>query len=202
MHFSERLKVLRKELDLTQDDLARGCGVKLTAISKYENELIKPSFDMLAKLGLAYNVNLNWLVNELGNMFVENSQRRLIKDGTNNVILEIDDTPIREMATIQTGVHSLELTSDLKVEYYGGEEEENYTKIYRKTGEIECLKEVRNNDKLKELVFKLQNIVTNENQLEFVLTAISALDNEDALNELKILIKGLELSKTLSANKK
>ena len=40
-------------------------------------------------------------------------------------------------------------------------------------------------DKLKELVFKLQNIVTNENQLEFVLTAISALDNEDALNELK-----------------
>ena len=201
MQFSERLKILRKELNLTQDDLARACNVKLTAISKYENELIKPSFEMLSKIGLAYNVNLNWLVNDAGNMFVETSQRRLIKDGTNNVVLEIDDTPIREMTTVQTGVHSLELTSDLKIEYFGLEEE-NYTKIYRKTGEIECLKEVNPNDKLKELVAKLQDVAMDETQLEFVLTAISALDNDDALNELKILIKGIELSKRLNSNKK
>ena len=201
MQFSERLKILRKELNLTQDDLARACNVKLTAISKYENELIKPSFEMLSKIGLAYNVNLNWLVNDAGNMFVETSQRRLIKDGTNNVVLEIDDTPIREMTTVQTGVHSLELTSDLKIEYFGLEDE-NYTKIYRKTGEIECLKEVNPNDKLKKLITKLQDVATDETQLEFVLTAISALDNDDALNELKILIKGMELSKRLNSNKK
>lgn len=200
MQFSERLKILRKELDLTQDDLARACNVKLTAISKYENELVKPGFDMLSKMGLAYSVNLNWLINDIGSMFLENSQRRLIKDGTNNIVFEIDDAPIREMATVETGVHSLELTSDLKVEYYGPEEEP-YTKIYRKTGEVECLKEVNQNDKLRELVLKLQNVVTDKNKLGFILTALSALDNDDALNELKILIKGMELSKSLNSNK-
>ena len=33
-------------MNLRQDDLAKSCGVKLTAISKYENEIIKPAFDM------------------------------------------------------------------------------------------------------------------------------------------------------------
>ena len=88
MRFSQRLKQLRKELNLRQDDLARACGVKLTAISKYENEIIKPAFDMLSKMGLAYNVNLNWLVNEIGSMFVETPIRRLVKTGSGDFVTE------------------------------------------------------------------------------------------------------------------
>jgi len=198
MRFAQRLKHLRKELDLTQDDLAKSCNVKLTAISKYENELIKPGFDMLSKIGLAYNVNLNWLINEFGNMFIETKQRRLIKDGTNNFAVEIDDTE-STINRITTTNHSMNLTHDLKVEYYDTNNE-NYTKIYHKNGEVECYQ--TDNTNIQNIIDKITSISENQNQLDFVNTAINALNNEDALNELKTLIKGIELSKNININKK
>ena len=199
MRFAQRLKHLRKELNLKQDDLAKACNVKLTAISKYENELIKPGFDMLSKIGLAYNINLNWLVNELGSMFLETPQRRLVKDGTNNFTVEVDDNAEVEMVTVKTDTHSLELTNDLKVEYYGVDNE-NYVKIYRKSGEVEYCKANTTDENLQQIIQKLQTVCHDKNQLDFIITAINALENEQALNELKALIKGIELSKNIKNN--
>ena len=185
MRFAERLKYIRKSLNLTQDELANACNVKLTAISKYENEIIKPGFDMLSKLGFAYNVNLNWLVNEIGNMFIETPQRKLIKNGTDSFTVEVN-----EAATVTTSVveeaHNLELMSDIKVDYYGLENE-NYTKIYHKNGEVEYIS-TEEETNMAMVVEKLMQICKNKNQLEFVLTAINAIENEESLKELKMLI--------------
>lgn len=197
MRFAQRLKLVRKELDLKQEDLAQACNVKLTAISKYENEKIKPAFEMLSRIGLAYNVNLNWLINEIGEMFIETAQRKLIKNGSDGFYVEVTDDYIQDIEPkfVSEGLHELELDNDLKVEYYGLGNEK-YTKIYHKNGELECSSEddiaVRNFDSLLE---KLKTISKDENLYEFVMTAIEAIDSEEALKELKILIRGMELSK-------
>ena len=153
MRFSQRLKKLRKDLHLRQDDLARACGVKLTAISKYENEIIKPAFEMLSKIGLAYNVNLNWLINEIGSMFIETPSRRLIKSGTNNFVVEEVTEEITSLDLSET-THGMELQNDLKVEYYGTEGE-NYTKIYHKDGNVEYQASGANIANFQELVSEI-----------------------------------------------
>ena len=191
MRFAQRLKQLRRELNLTQSDLANACNVKLTFISKYENEIVKPSFDMLSKIALAYNVNLNWLVNGFGTMFIETAERRLIKDATNGFYVETVATP--EFAMVKKDSHSLELTNDLKVEYYGLDN--CCTKIYHKNGELECFEENTDENKLKVLQQRLFEICHDENKYEFMITALNSLYDEKSLQELKTLIKGMELSK-------
>ena len=197
MRFAQRLKLVRKELGLKQDELAKACDVQLGVISKYENEIIKPAFEMLSKMGLAYNINLNWLINEIGEMFIETAQRKLIKNGSDGFFVEINDSAETTSTNfVSEGTHSLELENDLKVEYYGIENEK-YTKIYRKTGELECSSQLdtHTNEKLENLQQKLIEISQDEDLYDFVLTAINAIDDENALKELKILIKGMELSK-------
>lgn len=191
MRFSQRLKLLRKELNLRQDDLAKSCGVKLTAISKYENELIKPAFEMLAKIGLAYNVNLNWLINEIGTMFIETPQRRLIKTGSDDFATEeiIENNAI----TIMESSHNMDLKNDLKVEYYGADNEV-YTKIYRKDGNVEYKSNEKVAENFKIIAGKIAEICQDEAKCQFVMTAIDALQDELALNELKTLIKGIEIA--------
>lgn len=60
--FGKRLEELRASLNFTQADLAAVLGVPHTTISKYENNLNKPGFDVLSKLGKLKNVNLKWLL--------------------------------------------------------------------------------------------------------------------------------------------
>ncbi len=196
MRFAQRLKQLRKELDIKQEELARACNVKLTAISKYENEIVKPGFDMLSKIGFAYNVNLNWLINEIGSMFIETPQRRLIKNGSDGFSVQIDENnnTITEVSTTIANVHSLNLINDLRVDYYGNGNE-TYTKIYHKNGEIEYQTHTNPQKNFQEIIEKITEICKNKNQFEFVITAIKAIESEEDLKELKTLIKGMEISK-------
>ncbi len=85
-NFSKRLKELRQKLNITQNDFANACNVKLTAISKYETGLVKPGFDMLYKIASVYNVNLNWLVLGEGEVFL---QTVALKNGTNENIVSV-----------------------------------------------------------------------------------------------------------------
>ena len=191
MRFSQRLKQMRKELHLRQDDLAKACGVKLTAISKYENEIIKPAFEMLSKLGLAYNINLNWLINEIGNMFIETPGRRLIKTGTDKFISEEISEP--QSITVLEEKHNLNLEKDLKVEFYG-ENNENYTKIYHKDGNVEYKASGILSNDFQKIVNKIAEVCDDNDKYEFIMTAIDAIEDTKALKELKILIKGMELA--------
>ena len=191
MRFSQRLKQLRKELNLRQDDLARSCGVRLTAISKYENEIIKPAFEMLSKIGLAYNVNLNWLINEIGSMFIETPQRRLIKTGSDGFVTEEITEP--QTISVMENSHNLELEKDLKVEFYGTNNE-NFTKIYRKDGNIEYKASGSAVSNFQNIAAKIAEICDDEDKYEFIMTAINSLQDAKALNELKTLIKGIELA--------
>lgn len=51
-----RLKVLRAERNLTQEDLAKLCGLSRVSVNAIENEAATPSGETIAKLAQALQV--------------------------------------------------------------------------------------------------------------------------------------------------
>lgn len=68
--FSSRLKSLRKEKKLSQEDLAKKIGVLRHNIADREQERSEPDIDMLIKLSDYFNVSIDFL---LGKTDIRNS---------------------------------------------------------------------------------------------------------------------------------
>ena len=66
---SEKFKHLRQEKKLTQQGLADLLNVKKQNISNIENGHQKPTFELMKKLIEQLNINTNWLIANVGNMF-------------------------------------------------------------------------------------------------------------------------------------
>lgn len=64
IRFSEILKELRKREGLTQEQLAKNCGISKSAISMYENGNRTPDFETLEVFADYFNVNLSYLIGE------------------------------------------------------------------------------------------------------------------------------------------
>ena len=62
VNFGERLKMLRKESRMTQDELARKLNVTKSIISYYELGDRTPSADILVKLAYIFNVSTDYLL--------------------------------------------------------------------------------------------------------------------------------------------
>lgn len=62
MHFSEKLKELRKEYKLSQKDLAEKCGVSPQCISALESEQRCPSGITLCALSDFFHVSVDYLL--------------------------------------------------------------------------------------------------------------------------------------------
>lgn len=62
MNFPEKLKQLRIDQGLTQEELANKIFVSRTLISKYENGFISPSKENAEKLATYFNVKLSYLI--------------------------------------------------------------------------------------------------------------------------------------------
>ncbi len=88
MSFSERLKKLRKEKCLTQEELAKAIFVSRTLISKYENGSVYPTKENAEKLSLFFNVDLSELIdgNDTVQLVLKNSD---LTNKINNVISSI-----------------------------------------------------------------------------------------------------------------
>ena len=59
--FSERIKRLRKNKGLKQQELAEILGIKRNTYSDWENGKTEPRFDNLVKLADLFDVSLDWL---------------------------------------------------------------------------------------------------------------------------------------------
>ena len=77
-HFSDRLKLLRRERNLSQMELARQLGcVSKSSVNMYERGEREPSFETLEAIADYFNVDLDYL---LGKSDVPNRYRSLISD--------------------------------------------------------------------------------------------------------------------------
>ena len=62
MNFSIRLRELRTDSDMSQNELAQKLNLKTSAVSKYERGLTQPSIDTLITLAQIFNVTVDYLI--------------------------------------------------------------------------------------------------------------------------------------------
>lgn len=72
---NERLKKLRKTLDLTQQEFAAKIGSKRNTIAKYETNTNVPSAAVISLICREFNVNEEWLRTGEGDMFLPTNRR-------------------------------------------------------------------------------------------------------------------------------
>ena len=63
--FGERLKTLRKDINLSQADLGKILDLSCTAISQYESETRFPDCETLVKIGKFFDVSLDYLFGQI-----------------------------------------------------------------------------------------------------------------------------------------
>lgn len=66
----EKLKKIRKVLNITQDKMAELLGISARTYSAYERNENKPPYNMLILLFEKHNINLNWFIADKGEMFI------------------------------------------------------------------------------------------------------------------------------------
>lgn len=88
---NERIKQLRKELGLTQQQFADKIGIKRTTIATYENGRNSPIDAVISLICREFNVNETWLRNGSGDMF-QNDESRTAPMPPPNPLLESDST--------------------------------------------------------------------------------------------------------------
>ncbi|MBU5671759.1 helix-turn-helix domain-containing protein [Paenibacillus brevis] len=59
-----KIKVLRKQLNLNQNDFAKTIGISQGRLSEIEQGKTKPSAETLYEIRNKFNVDLNWLFDE------------------------------------------------------------------------------------------------------------------------------------------
>lgn len=89
---NERLKKLRKALDLTQQEFADAIGSKRNTIAKYETDTNTPSTAVISLICAKFNVNENWLRTGEGEMFIELSYSDEIAQFVGQLMTEEDDS--------------------------------------------------------------------------------------------------------------
>lgn len=60
--FAERLREIRTENKLKQEDLAKILSVNQRTISNWENSVNEPDFDMLSKIAKYFEVSADYLL--------------------------------------------------------------------------------------------------------------------------------------------
>lgn len=89
---NERLKKLRKALDLTQQEFADKIGIKRNSFANYETGRNTPIDAIIVSICKEFNVNENWLRTGEGDMFIELSYSDEIAQFVGQLMTEEDDS--------------------------------------------------------------------------------------------------------------
>lgn len=87
---NERIKALRKTLNLTQQEFADRIGVKRGTIANYEIGRNKPVDAIYSLICREFNVNKDWLRNGKGNMFINTNTLSLDEFAEANHLTELE----------------------------------------------------------------------------------------------------------------
>lgn len=88
----DRIKKLRKELDLTQQKLADRLGVQRNTIAMYEMGKNAPSEAIILSICREFNVNKEWLRDGTGEMFIKQTRDEQIASFVGSIQTTADDS--------------------------------------------------------------------------------------------------------------
>lgn len=93
MTMGERIRALRKELKMNQNDFGLRIGLASNTITNYETDRRNPSNQVLELICREFNVNEDWLKNESGEMFVKITPDENLAFFMGQLLSKQDDTP-------------------------------------------------------------------------------------------------------------
>lgn len=83
---NERIRKLRKHLDLTQREFGERLGIKGTTIANYELGRNEPIDAVISLICREFNVNEEWLRNGTGEMFMEMDEEDQLMEWAGRVL--------------------------------------------------------------------------------------------------------------------
>lgn len=89
--YGQRFKEIRKELKMSQEELAKSLTLSRTFVAQIETEIRQPSIRTLSDVCRIYNVNKDWLESGEGNMFNELSWEDEVASIVANLFEEKDE---------------------------------------------------------------------------------------------------------------
>ena len=89
---NERLKKLRKALDLTQQEFADRIGIKRNSFANYETGRNTPIDAIIVSICREFNVNEDWLRDGVGDMFLPTDRNANIAKLTKQLLNEESDS--------------------------------------------------------------------------------------------------------------
>ena len=88
----DRIKKIRKELDLTQQKFAEKIGVKQNTVAQYEMGRNIPIDSVISLICREFNVNEQWLRDGAGEMFIERTRDEQIASFVGSIQASADDS--------------------------------------------------------------------------------------------------------------
>lgn len=80
MTFGEHVVMQRKQLKMSQDELAKKVGTSAPIIGRYERNEIKPSIEMAKKIADELGVTVDYLIGGSSKMVVDKKMMKRIED--------------------------------------------------------------------------------------------------------------------------
>ena len=88
----DRIKKIRRELDLTQQKFAEKIGVKQNTVAQYEMGRNIPIDSVISLICREFNVNEQWLRDGTGEMFIEQTRDEQIASFVGSIQASADDS--------------------------------------------------------------------------------------------------------------
>lgn len=89
--FGDRLAAARDQAGMTQADLAKRLGVKLSTLKKWEDDMLEPRANRLSMIAGILNVTFMWLLNGEGDGVTYSEEDEAITPDVNEILIEIRD---------------------------------------------------------------------------------------------------------------
>lgn len=203
-YFGEQLKNIRNIKNLTQEKIAERAGINqrqlarieagesfvtsltlggiCTALNVEPHELFNFSF-LRENLKTGTDDNVHFSVIRSGNLYQILNKSFSASSVEEDIKENIDEKMIKLAQKVKRDITVDEIIDG---EVIG-------TKIYKPNGQTE-IKYLKQNNLFEELQEKIAKIKNDENKLEFLKLALDSFDNKTSLENLKIMIKGIELT--------
>jgi Predicted transcriptional regulators len=120
--FGERMQDLRKDLKITQDEMALTLNVTKGAVSGWERGIREPNTEMQKKISTILNTTVSYLIGEIDNPNANTEPtyqelyQKLVEANPNNDIhfFNVEDLNQHDLELIQTMINTLKSQKKIK----------------------------------------------------------------------------------------